>query len=137
MAAAAASSSPRRAISAPKICAKRCAKGAAMKTSRRSSCVSIPPAEAPSQAKSCGMAGRKGKIQNIDEVAKGRIFVARDAQKLGMVDEVGGLSDAVKYAASMAKLPTGQYETRIVPAQRTLLDLIRQGAAADEMTPLR
>ena len=40
------------------------------------------------------MTTRKGKIVNIDEVARGRIFLAADAKNLGMVDELGGLDEA-------------------------------------------
>ncbi|MEL7238784.1 MAG: signal peptide peptidase SppA, partial [Planctomycetota bacterium] len=36
------------------------------------------------------MSTREGKIEDIDEVAKGRIFLAEQAIDLGMVDELGG-----------------------------------------------
>jgi protease-4 len=67
-------------------------------------------------------AGRKDKIKNIDEVARGRIFLARQAKELGMVDEIGGTSDAIAFAAGKAKLKEGEYELRILPGPRTLAD---------------
>jgi protease-4 len=67
-------------------------------------------------------AGRGDKIKNIDEVARGRIFLARQAKDLGMVDEIGGTSDAIAFAAKKAKLKPGEYELRILPAPRTLAD---------------
>ncbi|HEX8522498.1 MAG TPA: signal peptide peptidase SppA [Tepidisphaeraceae bacterium] len=68
------------------------------------------------------MSGRKDKIKDIDKVARGRIFLARQAKDLGMVDEIGGTSDALAYAAKKVNLKEGDYELRILPAPRTLAD---------------
>lgn len=70
------------------------------------------------------MLTRKGKIKDIDAVARGRIFVAADAQKLGMVDELGGLMDALTFAAGRAKLASDEYDVRVLPAPRTLGDYL-------------
>ncbi len=83
------------------------------------------------------MSSRKGKIQNIDEVAKGRIFVAKDALKLGMVDQIGGLQEAIKYAAGAANLQSGEFEIRVLPPTRTLADLFHGGDGAEEKLPIR
>jgi protease-4 len=40
----------------------------------------------------------------VEEIAQGRVWSGREAQKLGLVDELGGLDDAVKYAAAHANL---------------------------------
>ena len=40
----------------------------------------------------------------VEEIAQGRVWSGREAVKLGLVDELGGLDDAVKYAAVQAKL---------------------------------
>jgi protease-4 len=66
--------------------------------------------------------GRGDKIKDIDQVARGRIFLARQAKSLGMVDEIGGTTDAIAYAANKVKLKQGEYELRILPAPRTLAD---------------
>ena len=78
------------------------------------------------------MTTRRGKIQDIDKVARGRIFVAEQAKQLGMVDELGGLDAAVAYAADQADLAKGKYDTRILPAPRTLADYFGGGAADDD-----
>jgi len=68
------------------------------------------------------MSTRKGKIDDIDKVARGRIFMARQAKSLGMVDEIGGTTDAIAFAAKKAKLDAGKYELRVLPEPRTLAD---------------
>ena len=40
----------------------------------------------------------------VEEIAQGRVWSGSEALKLGLVDEIGGLADAVKYAATQAKL---------------------------------
>ena len=53
---------------------------------------------------SLGLHAHAVAVADIDQVARGRIFLARQARELGLVDELGGLSDAIKYAAVEAKL---------------------------------
>ena len=77
------------------------------------------------------MKTRAGKIKDIDKVARGRIFVAKDAKALGMVDEIGGIDETLAYAAKDAGLEPGQYDVRIVPAPKTLGDLILGGNTAE------
>jgi protease-4 len=47
--------------------------------------------------------GRKLKKEAVQEIAQGRVWSGQEALKLGLVDEMGGLGSAVKYAAKMAK----------------------------------
>ena len=47
---------------------------------------------------------RKKDTAAIDAVAQGRVWSGADAQKLGLVDEIGGYRDAIKLAAKLAKL---------------------------------
>lgn len=70
------------------------------------------------------MTTRKGKIKDIDEVAQGRIFAAREAKALGMVDEIGGFDDAMKYAAKKVDLEEGDYDVQVLPPPKTLADLL-------------
>jgi protease-4 len=70
------------------------------------------------------MTTRKGKIKEIDKVARGRIFLAPEAKDLGMVDQIGGVEAALSYAAGEAKLSPKQYDIRVFPAPRTLGDLL-------------
>ncbi|HEV2295704.1 MAG TPA: signal peptide peptidase SppA [Tepidisphaeraceae bacterium] len=73
------------------------------------------------------METRKGKIKDIDQVARGRIFIAKAAKELGMVDELGGVEQAIAYAADRADLKAGGYDVRVVPAPRTLADFFGGG----------
>ncbi|MCC7351088.1 MAG: signal peptide peptidase SppA [Phycisphaerales bacterium] len=70
------------------------------------------------------MTTRANKIKDIDQVARGRIFLAKQAKELGMVDELGGLDAAMTDAAKRVNLKPGEYEVRILPAPRTLADLL-------------
>lgn len=80
------------------------------------------------------MTTRKGKILDVDKVARGRIFVAENAVKLGMVDEIGGMHKALDYAADKGHLPAN-YAVRILPAPKTLADVLSGGT--DARTPVR
>ncbi|MEM6561893.1 MAG: signal peptide peptidase SppA, partial [Planctomycetota bacterium] len=64
------------------------------------------------------MTARGDKIDDIDEIAKGRIFLAADAVELGMVDELGGLEDAIAHAAGAAGFTDTNYEIKVVPEPR-------------------
>lgn len=48
--------------------------------------------------------GRKLSIETVDSLAQGRIYSGKDAVKIGLVDEIGDVEDAIASAASMAKL---------------------------------
>jgi len=78
-------------------------------------------------------AGRKGKIQDIDKVARGRIFVAKQAKELGMVDEIGGINEAIADAAKKVGLKAGDYNVQVVPRPKTLADFLN-GTADDKGT---
>jgi protease-4 len=49
--------------------------------------------------------GRGRSIEEIDGIARGRVWTGRDALEIGLVDELGGLRDAVRIARSRAGLP--------------------------------
>jgi protease IV len=82
------------------------------------------------------MTTRNGKIKNIDHVARGRVFVASQALDLGMIDAIGGVDRAITYAAGRADLKADQYEVRIIPAPRTLADLIDGGSDEETASPI-
>ena len=52
---------------------------------------------------------RKMKKEAVQEIAQGRVWSGQEALKLGLVDEMGGLDAAVKYAAKMAKVENDYY----------------------------
>ncbi len=45
----------------------------------------------------------------VDKIARGRVWSGLKAKQLGLVDSFGGLDDATKMAASLAKLQEGHY----------------------------
>ena len=49
--------------------------------------------------------GRGKSFEEVDEIAQGRVWTGSDALKIGLVDEIGTLEDAVAYAASIAGDP--------------------------------
>jgi protease-4 len=77
------------------------------------------------------MTTRADKIRDIDQVARGRIFTAKQALDLGMVDQIGGLDAAITHAAKQVGMGTGEYDVRVLPAPRTLADLIGMGQNPD------
>jgi protease-4 len=80
---------------------------------------------------------RGKKIKDIDEVARGRIFLAEDAKDLGMVDELGGLTTAINIAAKRVKLEKGDYDVMVLPKPVTFADMLSGGHGADAELPLR
>ena len=50
-------------------------------------------------------AGRNRPVAEIEAVARGRVWTGRDAAEAGLVDELGGLRDAVRIARERADLP--------------------------------
>jgi len=50
--------------------------------------------------------GRKMKAVQIKAIAEGRVWTGEDALKIGLVDKIGGLNDAIKMAVAKAKLTT-------------------------------
>ena len=83
------------------------------------------------------MSTRSGKIRDIDQVARGRIFLARQAKDLGMVDEIGGVQSAISHAANKAGLQSGQYDVKLLPQPRTLAELLLGVAGAEASSPVQ
>jgi protease-4 len=76
------------------------------------------------------MTTRKGKIKDIDAVARGRIFIASQAKELGMVDEIGGINDAIADAANKGGLSQGGFEVKVLPPPKTLADYVNGSAGS-------
>jgi protease-4 len=57
-------------------------------------------------------------LSKMDEVAQGRVWIGGDAFELGLVDNIGGIDDAIESAAHMAGLDEGKYD--IVYVKREL-----------------
>lgn len=46
--------------------------------------------------------GRKMTLAQVDSIGQGRVWSGADAKKIGLVDEFGGLNDAIRQAAKLA-----------------------------------
>lgn len=69
--------------------------------------------------------GRGDKLAKpLEDMAGGRVYTGRQALDLGLVDEMGGLHDAVKYAAAKASLD--DYEVRIIPEPKDFITEMMQ-----------
>ena len=84
---------------------------------------------------------RRTKIKHIDDVARGRIFAAKQGKDLGLIDEIGGLEDAIADAAKQAGLSDGGYDVRSLPQPKTLMEMLGgsagASASAESRTPVR
>ena len=57
--------------------------------------------------------GRKMTFAQVDSIAQGRVWTGSEALKIGLVDKIGNLNDAIKAAAKLAK--TKDYSTKNYP----------------------
>lgn len=60
--------------------------------------------------------GRKMTVAQVDSIGQGRVWSGIDAKRIGLIDEFGGLNDAIKEAARLAKLKN--YGTQELPEQK-------------------
>ncbi len=60
--------------------------------------------------------GRKTSKSKIDSIGQGRVWSGADAIKINLVDELGGINDAIAYAAKQAKL--NEYKLLELPKQK-------------------
>jgi protease-4 len=70
--------------------------------------------------------GRKQSVEQIEEIAQGRVWLGNDALSIKLVDAIGSLDDAVKKAAELAKLK--EYHTTGYPEPTDWwVNLLEQG----------
>lgn len=58
--------------------------------------------------------GRNMKFEAVDSIAQGRVWTGSDALKIGLVDKIGGMGDALKEAAKLANIK--EYKTADFPS---------------------
>lgn len=71
--------------------------------------------------------GRHLPVESVEKIAQGRVWLGADAIGLKLVDQLGGLNDAVAKAAKLAKL--GEYYTVDYPAPSSWIDQLLAGAS--------
>jgi protease-4 len=78
--------------------------------------------------------GRGHKIKGeLEKLAGGRVYSGKDALAIGLVDEIGGLNEAISKAADMAKLE--EFDTYLLPEPRSAIESFFSKPAKDKDNP--
>ncbi|MBD8084008.1 signal peptide peptidase SppA [Chryseobacterium caseinilyticum] len=75
---------------------------------------------------------RKKSFEQIDAVGGGRVWSGTRAKEIGLVDELGSLNDAVKFAAAKANLK--DYRVKSYPEEKTAFEQIFDGMNEDDIS---
>ena len=70
---------------------------------------------------------RSQPYEDIKKIAGGRVWIATSAKEIGLVDEIGGIDDAIAYAADIAELEDYQveyYGQELSPEELILRELL-------------
>lgn len=72
--------------------------------------------------------GRKLTKEEVDKIGQGRVWTGADAQKIGLVDDFGGLKDAINAASELCAI----YDYKIIelPEQKDFFDQLMSGEMA-------
>ena len=73
--------------------------------------------------------GRKRNIDYIDSIAQGRVWTGKRAIELGLADELGGLEDALSYAAKLAGVK--DFRVKTYPEPKSFLEYIMESYPSD------
>jgi protease-4 len=70
---------------------------------------------------------------DLESLAGGRVYTGQQALEIGLVDKIGGLADAMAYAAKKANL-SGDYEVYTLPKSKGLMEVIAEafGKSTDD-----
>jgi protease-4 len=68
--------------------------------------------------------GRKMTKEQVNVIARGRVWTGFDAKKIGLVDELGGLNEAIAFAAKEAKIKEPKVEYYPHNKKNEFFDLI-------------
>ena len=64
--------------------------------------------------------GRGIPVRKVDEIGQGRVWSGVDALEIGLIDEIGGLEDAIVSAAELAELE--DYRIITLPKKTDMLE---------------
>jgi len=84
--------------------------------------------------------GRDMTVEDVDEIAQGRVWTGQKAATIGLVDELGGLNDAIAAAAELADVESyrvKEYPQTKEPLQQLMDDIIGKDKAAKAYTQTR
>jgi protease-4 len=62
----------------------------------------------------------------VNEIAQGRVWSGADAQRVGLVDTLGTLADAIAIAGRRGGLGDGPYRTRVLPRPKTFVQQLNE-----------
>ena len=68
--------------------------------------------------------GRNMSVENIKEIASGRVWTGAEAKERNLVDVLGNLDDAIALAVNRAGLEEGDYRVKYYPEKKPLIDQI-------------
>lgn len=81
--------------------------------------------------------GRKMSEAEIDALAQGRVWTGADAKQRGLVDQLGGLNDALDVAKRRAGIGRDEEVALVIlPERKSLLDLVLQNRDEDALSQL-
>jgi protease-4 len=69
----------------------------------------------------------------IDDLAGGRVYTGEQALNLGLIDKIGTMSDAISYAADLAKVT--DYQVRTVPEPKNFLQRLMEESSGEDNDP--
>ena len=65
-------------------------------------------------------------VEEVDEVAQGRVWTGQDAYDNGLIDELGDLERALEMAAELADLGSEEYGIQILPRPKTFFEQMNE-----------
>lgn len=77
-------------------------------------------------------AGRKLPVDSVRAIAGGRVWTGEQAKALGLVDQLGGLDEAIRLAAREARLKDGDYKLKYQPRKKEFFEQVMQSFGNDE-----
>ncbi|MDE5791050.1 MAG: signal peptide peptidase SppA [Muribaculaceae bacterium] len=77
--------------------------------------------------------GRKMPVQKVREIAEGRVWDAIKAKKIGLVDNLGNLEDAIEWTAKKASVE-GKYNLTVYPVIKpSFWDMVADGSTFEKI----
>jgi protease-4 len=77
-------------------------------------------------------AGRNMAKADVDSIGQGRVWSGTEAKRIGLIDVLGGMDDAMKIAAGMAKID--EYKIVLLPEHKDFFSRILENISAESKT---
>lgn len=76
--------------------------------------------------------GRNMSFEEVHKIAQGRIWSGEDAIKIGLVDKLGGLDEAIELAKEKANIPSNEkVNIKYYPRQKTIFESFMEKSGED------